>query len=74
MALGCNPGLFKVAKQRLGHATRINILKANLDGRVAVVLFGTHLSNDVLANLHNRQGDNFSVLVPDLGHAELAAE
>ena len=69
-----NASLLKVTSQRLGDTASIDLAKSDLCGRVAVSLFSAHLRNDVGAHLHNRQGNDLTVVIPCLGHAELAAK
>src|SRR5699024_11161254 len=67
-------GLLEVAAQRLGDLARVDLPVGDLHRVVAVGLDGADLGDDVRTGLHDGHGDELSVLVPDLGHAELGAE
>src|SRR5699024_1367593 len=64
----------EVAAQRLGDLARVDLPVGDLHRVVAVGLDGADLGDDVRTGLHDGHGDELSVLVPDLGHAELGAE
>src|SRR5690606_32094047 len=51
-----------------------DLAEGELYGAVPVGLGGPQLGHHIGAHLHDRHRDEVSVLVPDLGHAELGAE
>ena len=66
--------LGELAGSRLVHLARVDGAERELNGAVAVTLFGTDLGYDVRPSLHDGDRDNPVVLVEDLGHAELGAQ
>src|SRR5690606_9160866 len=66
-------GLLEVARVRLVDLAGIDLAEADLDGGVAVDVLAADLRDDVGRRLHDGDGDEVVVLVPDLGHAQLGA-
>ena len=67
-------GLREVAGDRLVDLARVDLAEGDLDGVVAVGLYGADLGHDVGPSLHDGDRDDAVVLVQDLGHAELGAQ
>ena len=58
----------------LVHVLGLDVAEADLDGVVAVGRLSFNLRDGAGASLDDRDGDDVIVLVPNLGHADLAAE
>jgi hypothetical protein len=71
-ARGLDARLAQVAGERTGRPLRGAI--GDLDGRVAVRLGGLDLRHRVGRRVHDGDGDDASLLVEHLGHAELGPE
>jgi hypothetical protein len=69
---GLDPGLAEVAGERTGRALRRAI--GDLDGGVAVRLGRLDLRHRVRGRVHDGDGDDPSLVVEHLGHAELGPE
>ena len=69
-----NTGLCEVASHRLSHFTGVDGAECDLDGVVAIGLFGANLGYDTRPSLDDSNGDNPVLFVEDLGHAELIAQ
>ena len=71
---GRDPGLLEVALERLGDLARVDLAVGELDRGVAVGLNRAHLGDHVGTDGDDGDRDEATGLVPQLGHAELAAE
>ena len=58
----------------LGNVLGLDVAKADLNGVVAVGRLSFNLRDGTGASLDDRDGNDVVVLVPNLGHANLAAE
>ncbi|MOA67280.1 hypothetical protein D3C78_1943840 [compost metagenome] len=58
----------------LGEVLGLGILEAHLDGRVAFLLGGLDLGDDVGAQLDDGHRDDRAVLIKNLGHSEFATQ
>ena len=67
-------GLGKVTSHGLVHVLSLDIAETDLDGIVAVGRLRFNLRDGAGASLDDRDGNDVVVLVPNLGHANLAAE
>ena len=67
-------GLLQVASLRLGQLGLLDVLKAKLDGSVAVGLDGLLLSDGAGACFHNGNRDHLAALIEDLGHTHFFAD
>jgi hypothetical protein len=66
--------LVEVPEQRLRRDLAAPLAEAELERRVAVVLVGLFLYNEVRARFQHRHRNRFAALIVDAGHADLAAE
>src|SRR5262249_4738807 len=71
---GARAGPGEVPELGLGQPTRLGLAEGELDSRVAVAFRRLQLHDVAGPGLDHRHGDDAVVLVPDLGHAELAPE
>ena len=71
---GLDASLSKVTSHGLIHVLGLDVAEADLDGVVAVGRLSFNLRDGAGASLDDRDGDDVIVLVPNLGHADLAAE
>ena len=72
--LGGHVALLEVAGQGLGDPLGLLVAEADLHGVVAVVLFGLLLGDHAGACLDDRDGNDSSLFVEDLRHADLLAD
>ena len=71
---GLDAGLGEVTSHGLVHVLGLDIAETDLDGVIAVGCLSFNLRDSAGASLDDRDGDDVVVLVPNLGHADLAAE
>jgi hypothetical protein len=64
-------GLAQVANFRLAEGLFFDFLKTQLNGRIAISLFGFDLRNGTGARLDDRYRDGPARFIEDLGHAQL---
>ena len=67
-------GLGEVTSHGLVHVLGLDVAETDLDGVIAVGCLSFNLRDSAGASLDDRDGNDVVVLVPNLGHANLAAE
>ena len=63
-----------MTSERLGHLRRIDLAVTELDSLIAVGFLGLDCGDHVGGHVDQGDGNEEAVLIPDLRHAELAAE
>ena len=71
---GLDARLLEVASHRLVDLLRLDVAKADLNGLIAVSLFGLYLRHRAGASQNDGDGDDVVVFIPHLGHPKLTAE